>query len=296
MNFNQLENFLLMLDEDTFVAAARKAGVTSQGFTKSIRALEAEVGAPLFARDGAGRQVPTPYAEAVRAFCEQVLEARRVMEEGVERVRAGERTRLTVGVASGMLSLLGIDFLDGFRRANPQVELSCLGGSDIEVEDAVRSGAAELAVTVLPAGAGLETRRLGASRLFAWVPAASPLARRGALDMGDLTGQHVAIVGPNYKGYQRFLELCERGGVRPASVTTLSENTMLHQFAREGRGVAFTSEHVLALFGDDEGVVALPMRAGQVEAGLVWSSERELTPQARAFVEYCRQGARRGLR
>ena len=46
MNINQLRNFSLMYGETSFVAAARKAGVTSQGFTKSIRELEAELGVP----------------------------------------------------------------------------------------------------------------------------------------------------------------------------------------------------------------------------------------------------------
>ena len=62
---------------------------------------------------------------------------------------------------------------------------------------------------------------------------------------------------------------------------------MLHKFALDGRGVAFTSEHLVPLFAEDDAVVALPVRVPPVEVGLVWACVRELTPQAVAFIDGC---------
>lgn len=287
LNLNQLRNFMLMWDEETFVAAARKAGVTSQGFTKSIRSLEAEIGVPLFSCDDAGRQRPTAYAEAVRAFCQQTLDAYRDMREDIGRMQAADRSPLAVAVASGTLSLLGIDFFDSYRALHPEVELVCVNASDLDVEARVLAGDAELGITVLPALDGLESRPLGTSGLYVWVPASDPLSRRTSITMSDLDGRHVALVGPNYKGYQNFEAMCRRGEVRPASVTALPENSMLHKFALDGRGVAFTSEHLVPLFAEDDAVVALPVRVPPVEVGLVWACVRELTPQAVAFIDGC---------
>lgn len=278
---------MLMWDEETFVAAARKAGVTSQGFTKSIRSLETEIGVPLFSCDGAGRQRPTAYAEAVRAFCQRTLDAYCDMQEDIGRLRAVDRSPLAVAVASGTLSLLGIDFFDSYRVLHPGVELVCVNASDLDVEARVLAGDAELGITVLPALDGLESRPLGTSRLYVWVPASDPLSRRTSLVMADLDGRHVALVGPNYKGYQNIEAMCRRGEVKPASVTALPENSMLHKFALEGRGVAFTSEHLVPLFAEDDAVVALPVRIPPVEVGLVWAGGRELTPQAVAFIDGC---------
>lgn len=291
MNLAQMRNFMLMYGCDTFVDAARASGVTSQGFTKQIRAIERELGVPLFEADGAGRQVPTPFAHVLHDFCAQTLPAWDETLRQMERLRADAREPLTVAVAAGTLSLLGIGFFDGFRAGNPQVELRCTNMSDLDAEDAVRAGAAHAAITVLPAE-GLETRSLGTSDLYAWVPASHPLSTRRELSMADLSGQAVALVGPNYKGYLGFLAMCERDGIRPASVTPLSENSILHEFAREGRGIAFTSEHLLQLFADDEAVVALPVRAAPVEVGLAWSRERSVTPGLVALIDYCRPACR----
>ncbi len=291
MNLTQMRNFMLMHGCDTFVEAARKSGVTSQGFTKSMRALERELGVPLFEADGAGRQVPTPYALVLRDFCEQTLPAWDEALRQMARMRDGERESLKVAVAAGTMSLLGIGFFDGFRTDHPEIDLGCTNMSDLDAEDALRTGAAQAAITVLPAP-GFETRGLGTSRLYAWVPASHPLANRRELDMADLSGQHVALVGPNYKGYQGFLAICKRDGIHPASVTALSENSILHEFAREGRGIAFTSEHLLQLFADDAAVVALPVRGACVEVGLAWSRERSITPGLVALIDYCRHDPR----
>lgn len=287
MNLTQMRNLMLMYGCDTFVDAARKAGVTSQGFTKQIRAVERELGVPLFEADGAGRQVPTPYARILHDFCVQTLPAWDEALRQMERLHTDTREPLTVAVAAGTLSLLGIGFFDGFRDSHPHVELRCTNMSDLDAEDAVRAGTAQAAITVLPAE-GFETRRLGTSRLYAWVPARHPLSARRELNMADLSGQAVALVGPNYKGYLGFLEICKREGIQPASVTPLSENSILHEFAREERGIAFTSEHLLQLFADDEAVVALPVRAAPVEVGLAWSRERSVTPGLVALIDYCR--------
>lgn len=162
-----------------------------------------------------------------------------------------------------------------------------MNASDLDVEARVLAGDAELGITVLPTLDGLESRLLGTSRLYVWVPASDPLSRRTSLVMADLDGRHVALVGPNYKGYQNFEAMRRRGEVKPASVTALSENSMLHKFALEGRGVAFTSEHLVPLFAEDDAVVALPVRVPPVEVGLVWAGGRELTPQAVAFIDGC---------
>ena len=289
MTPNQLRNFLLMLDERTFVAAARKAGVTSQGFTKSIRSLEKELDVPLFEADDSGRQTPTPFAQALRPFCQQTLESYRAVVDELAQLKTGRRKQLVIAVATGTLSLLGIDFFDRFKQARPNISLVCINSSDMDAEAAVARGEAGLAITVMPTEACLETRKLGSSKLYAWVPASNPLANKKSLAMTDIDGQNVAVVGPNYKGYIGLLEMCEANDISPRSITPLSENTMLHQFAREGRGIAFTSEHLLALFADDEAIRPLPVQGGQIDVVLAWSRDRELTPQAVAFIDYCRQ-------
>lgn len=293
MNINQLRNFSLMYGETSFVAAARKAGVTSQGFTKSIRALEAELGVPLFERNGEGVQCPTAYAEDLLPFCRETLAGYYAFLGVVRLRREGARARLALAASFGTASLLGMDYLSEFSEAHPEIKVESIDASDLEAEAAVRDGRAEVAITTLPVESDLASKWLASCRLCAWVSRESALARKSSLRMDDLDGASVALVGPAYKGYRRFQEACDRLGVRPSSITALSETTLLYQFAKEGRGVALTSDRRLHDFPQDDSVVLLPVRSRPIEMGLAWLRARELSPQAVAFIGWLQPKGRR---
>lgn len=103
-----------------------------------------------------------------------------------------------------------------------------------------------------------------------------------------LEGRSVALVGPLFKNYGILLDALEREGVRIADLTTLSEMTWLHQFAKSGSGVAFTARSVLPLYEDDPSVVALLFRDMPYEVGVSWLATHRLSEAEEAFVEACR--------
>ena len=76
--------------------------------------------------------------------------------------------------------------------------------------------------------------------------------------------------------------------MRIADLTTLSEMTWLHQFAKSGSGVAFTARSVLPLYEDDPSVVALLFRDMPYEVGVSWLASHRLSEAEEAFVEACR--------
>ena len=51
MDLLHLEHFLAVVDEGTFTRAAQRLNRTQPAISQSIRRLEEEIGAPLFARD-----------------------------------------------------------------------------------------------------------------------------------------------------------------------------------------------------------------------------------------------------
>ena len=51
MDLLQLEHFLAVVEERTFTRAAERVGRTQPAISQSVKKLEGEMGAPLFARD-----------------------------------------------------------------------------------------------------------------------------------------------------------------------------------------------------------------------------------------------------
>ena len=287
MNTNQLDYFLKAYDERSYTAAARLVPMSAQGLTKAIHSLEGELGVPLFRAGAEGRIAPTAYAEEFRAFCLESQDARARLAQAFARIdgAAGESIRLAAAI--GSLGLLGIDLISGFRKEYGNVDVTCDDLPDLRVEEALREGADDLGITVLPTGDEFETRPLASCERYVWVSAADPLARKREVGVRDLQGRQVALVGASFKNYGLLLAALEDAGVTPAEITTSSEMIWLHQFAKAGTGVAFTAQSVLPLFKDDPDVVALPFPSMPYEVGVSWLRAHALTPAEEAFVQAC---------
>ena len=292
MNTNQLDYFLKAYDERSYTAAARLVPMSAQGLTKAIHSLEGELGVPLFRAGAEGRIAPTAYAEEFRAFCLESQDARARLAQAFARIdgAAGESIRLAAAI--GSLGLLGIDLISGFRKEYGNVDVTCDDLPDLRVEEALREGAGDLGITVLPTGDEFETHPLASCERYVWVSAADPLARKREVGVRDLQGRQVALVGASFKNYGLLLAALEDAGVTPAEITTSSEMIWLHQFAKAGTGVAFTAQSVLPLFKDDPDVVALPFPSMPYEVGVSWLRAHALTPAEEAFVQACERRSR----
>lgn len=292
MNWNQMDYFMRVYRMGNFAAAAREVPMSSQGMTKAVRALEAELGVPLFAAGEGTTLRPTGYAEEFAAFCEECMAAHARLDEGFARVRGQTRRTVHLAAAIGAFGLLGMEFVPTFCREHPGIEVVCDDLPDVKVDAALLDGSDTLGLTVQPAAEGLETVPLCSCERCIWVRSDSPLAKRRRLTVRDLDGQAVALVGPLFKNYGQLLGLLDEQGVRPAEIVTSSEMMWLHQFVHDGRGIAFTARSVLSLYADDASVVAIPIEGMPYEIGISWRRDHALDEAEQAFVDACVKKAR----
>ena len=57
MTFDQIEYFLMLAEEKSFVRAARRCGISQPSLTNAIKSLEVALGAPLFTRTAKGSEL-----------------------------------------------------------------------------------------------------------------------------------------------------------------------------------------------------------------------------------------------
>jgi molybdenum-dependent DNA-binding transcriptional regulator ModE len=76
MTFEQIDYFLTLAEEGSFVRAARRCEISQPSLTKAIKSLEAELGAPLFKRTIAGSRL-TAFGEQIYPSLARLHEDRR---------------------------------------------------------------------------------------------------------------------------------------------------------------------------------------------------------------------------
>lgn len=196
MDLRQVEYVVAIADHGSFTRAARALYVAQPSLSQSVRRLEAELGAPLFLRNGRHVQL----TDAGVSF---LGPARRLLRDAAHvRDAVAAHARLTVGTLDIVaLPTLVADPLAGyigaFRHAHPGVTIRVAEPrSAVELLDMVRDGRCEVGVTESSQPvAGLAQLRLTRQRLLAVLPGDSA-GGDSPLDLAWLADQPLILTPP----------------------------------------------------------------------------------------------------
>jgi len=186
---SEAEVFVAVVEEGGFTAGARKLGVSKSTASKTVRALEERVGAPLLVRNTRHVSMTTAgktFYERSAAALELLDQAEQAVAHEQEEVRGVLRISLPLSfgvryVASAMAS---------FQRAHPDLQIEAsFTDRKIDLVDegydlAVRAGALR--------DSDLLSRRLATMRLYV-VAAPDYLARRGTPETPEQLKQHPCL-------------------------------------------------------------------------------------------------------
>lgn len=150
MDTEQLAAFERIVSEGGFGRAAWSLGISQPAISARMRALEREVGGPLFTRGGRKGSL-TALGESFLPYARRALA---LMSEGVEAARAtqeGHRGRVTLGTLESLAAGFLAPAVARFHAAQPAVDLVVRSGDHRSVVDMFRDGVTELALVTWPA-------------------------------------------------------------------------------------------------------------------------------------------------
>jgi DNA-binding transcriptional LysR family regulator len=157
-SWDHYRSLLAVLDEGSLSAAARKLGLTQPTIGRHVEALEADLGAPLFTRSGAGL-APTETALALRPHAEAMA----VAAETLRRTASGEADAVRGAIRITASEVVSVEVLPpmlvGFHEAWPDVTIELVPSN--RHEDLLRRDA-DIAVRMFrPTQGALVARRIG---------------------------------------------------------------------------------------------------------------------------------------
>jgi DNA-binding transcriptional LysR family regulator len=246
VELRQLEHFVAAAEERHFTRAAQRLHIVQSGLSASIRALERELGTPLFVRS-------TRRVELTQAGLALLPEARRTLAaattaaDAVAAVQGLVRGTLAVGTmqilppAVDLVAILG-----RFHAQHPGVELRLRQAGTGTLLGEVAAGALDLAL-VAPVGrppAGLVVRGLASEPLLVACAPEHPLARREEVELAELAGEPFVDFQPDW-GLRMLVDrqLAAAGLDRHTALEVNDVPTLLELVAH-GLGVALVPEVV----------------------------------------------------
>ena len=137
MTLIQLKHFIELASSGSFSQAANKLHLTQPALSRSIKALEDELGQPLFDRIGRRNELTvfgTQIVQRARALVDEANELRRTGQQ----LKSGELGQLRVGMGSGPGAMLMTPLLMVMAHEHPQAHINISRGSTTLLVQALR--------------------------------------------------------------------------------------------------------------------------------------------------------------
>jgi DNA-binding transcriptional LysR family regulator len=142
-----MEVVVAVADAGGFTAAAKRLHVVQSAVSGTVRALERELGTPLFSRT-THRVALTPAGEAFVPAARATLRAAQIAREVVDAAKGELRGRVTVGTMQGVWAGLH-HALAALRSEHPGVVVHLRQAAVADIRKALRDGTVDLAVVAL---------------------------------------------------------------------------------------------------------------------------------------------------
>ncbi len=226
MKLDQLQHLVAIVEHGSMRAASRRLVLPQPALTRSIRALEKELGGALFLRETTG-MVLTPMGQRfyVRASA-MVHEARRARDEIAQHQGDDEGTvvaALSIMPHVGMLP----QALKTFQQRYPKVRLQLVEGLFPDVESGLREGAIDFYLGAAPRSApapGLRMQVLFENTRTVACRKGHPLA--GARSLKALARGDWAITAVDYNAEDDIVRLFETHGLPAPRVLVRARSAM----------------------------------------------------------------------
>ncbi len=290
MELRQLLYFTEVVDVGSFLGAANRLDTAQPSLWRQVKALEKELGVPLFERSG--RRVKASSAGMLLLpLAQQVLASADKLKLLASEITHGRAGIVTIECAYPHLLRFLAPLIGGFHAERPDIHVSIQGLAGLPPIDHVVDGEADFVTSLPVSDRRLNGHLLGEARIVVVTAEDHPWRNRPVVDVSEL-GQTPVLIGNERSLSRRLLEPALRAKGTALDIAYMSHDmASMVALARAGLGVAVIADDHLPgeqadqdwpVLHDDDTAMATPV-------WLYWSASRPLTPPVKEFVRHVRQ-------
>ena len=259
MEMSQLTYFKAVAQYGSFTKAADALHVTQSALSRSIGALEQDVGFPVFERKGNHIYLTIDG----QALLTATIEALNLLSSAVDasRARAGlEHGAVRIGIAE---SVFLKNIVRQFLWEYPTVHIFCKILSEGQIQRSLEEGEINFAVTrERPVGPKIQWEEIFSDRMMVRFPPNHPLIERDSVYLTELSEDHFIISNVGYDMQSEIVALCHLAGFHPHITYEGCGEDLAGLLVDDGLGI------MLAPYSIGQGVKALGNAMSHVHAGV----------------------------
>jgi len=183
-----LRNALALAEHRNFARAALALNISQPTLSRSIQALETQLGAQLFDRK-ARTVLPTPVGEEMLKHARLVVASSMALEDGIQQFQGLKQGSLAIGIGPYAASILLGEALGRFNKQYPDVRLTAMVDDWVNLPRRLKEREFDfvlMEISQLDADQDLEVSPLLPHQGFFFCSGAHPALKRKALSLPDL--------------------------------------------------------------------------------------------------------------
>ncbi len=246
---NQLRVFLVAAECLNFSRAAEKLHLTQPAVTHHVQALEAQIGKPLFIRQGRKIELTTA-GQTLLPLAWQLVSVSLRAEELVTAADDPVSGQLVIGCSTTpgkyILPILLADFL----RLHPRLQAACHVSNRTAAMEALAAGEVHFAFSSSPEvlDSSIEMQRFLKEPVVLIAPLDHPWAKRGEIDVQELLSARLVMRETSAGTYQVVKRALQEKGVSISDlhiILTVGNSEAIGIAVEQGVGVGFVSQSVI---------------------------------------------------
>jgi DNA-binding transcriptional LysR family regulator len=291
MEVRQLQTFCVLAEELNFTRTAERVFTVQSNVTSQIKALEGELGVPLF--DRLAKKVIL--TEAGRRFLPYAEKALAAMDQGYRAMKFGSEPAgpLNIYAPESVLTYRLPEVLKLFRKRHPKVELIFRPESDNKLVDELECGRLDLAISMSDYidGGRLASMEMRSEDVYLFSTPDHPLANAKKVFAKDLVDQTLLLTESGC-GYRKKLDmLLAAANVKPQHVTEFSSVEAIKQCVYAGMGIGFLPEIVIACELKKQELTVINWHGARMSIAthIVWHRDKWISPGMQAFLDVLKE-------
>lgn len=267
MDLRHLRYFVAVAEERSFSRAADRLRIAQPPLSMQVRALEEELGAPLFDRS----RRPIALTAAGATFyrdARQVLADIDAAKDRARKAGGGEVGALRVAFIPPVAGDLLAEVLRTFRERYPKVEVTLSERHSSEQVGAIERGEVDVGfLRRAAAGENFQYEPVCKNRMVLAVPAKHPLRRQKPLRWEHLREEPLVMLSPQFSPgfYDDFLRKCGRSDLSGSTVQLTDEIHTVFWLVSAGFGVSPVIDLLRREARKDLAFIDLPADAPRIE-------------------------------
>ena len=286
MELQQIRYFLAIHEHGGFSRAAQACDVSQPALTAAIKKLEAEIGAPVFYREGK-RLLLTELGRMVKPHLEQVLTGTRTAREIARNFTLLRQAPLRIGVMTTIGPVRVSRFFRRFHQNHPGVELTVRDAMLPQLLHELERGEIDIAVVSTPQSLGdtFRAEPLYTERYVVVFPPGHRFERLNAIALADVSGEdYVDRLACELR--ESVMAACGQRKVELYAAFRSEREDWIESMVVAGLGFAFMPQYSVRL----SGLLQRPLVDPPVERTVLLADVRgrQRSPATKLFVEAIR--------